>query len=307
MSYQPTDLSRLIKNLVQLIEKDLDASGMFHRIYSRAKSPKSLKKKINKVDDDGNVKYDGSTKFIRDLIGIRINLYFVDDQRILLKYLKEKFKALFLEEAVDIHTDTEFKPARVNMIFRLPQEFQQEFRTIVGNPSVDATFELQLRTVFSEGWHEVEHDFRYKCPNDWTNHNALSRTFNGMLAALETHEWGMIKMFEELSYSHYKSANYSAMIRMHLRIRTEDHLLSEGLSERIGQEGVGFIKEFFKLDRAMLIDFLLNQSLAFPFTVDNLLYLSNYFFINNKKILDHTPGVLKSEFKQAIVTFDDIA
>ncbi|WP_448700880.1 hypothetical protein ACFGVR_02330 [Mucilaginibacter sp. AW1-3] len=305
MNYQPSDLSRVIKNLVQLIQKDLDASGMFHRIYSRAKSPKSLKKKINKVDDDGNQKYDGSTKLLRDLIGIRINLYFVDDQRILLKYLKKRFKDLFLEEAVDIHTDTEFKPARLNMIFRLPQELQQEFRTIVGDPRVDATFELQLRTVFSEGWHEVEHDFRYKCPDDWNNHTALSRTFNGMLAALETHEWSMIKMFEELSYSHYKAANYSAMIRMHLRIRTEDHSLSEGLSERISQEGA-FIKEFFKLDRALLIDFLLNQSLALPFTVDNLLYLVNYFFINNKQILDYTPDVLKSEFKQAIVTFDEI-
>ena len=305
MSYQPSDLSRVTRNLVQLIEKDLDASGMFYRIYSRAKSPKSLKKKIGKFDESGNPKYNGTNKLLRDLVGIRINLYFVDDQRILLKYLKEKFKSLFLEETVDVLTDTEFKPARVNLIFRLPQEFQQEFRTVVADPRVDATFELQLRTIFSEGWHEVEHDFRYKCPEDWNSHAPLSRTFNGMLAALETHEWGIIKLFEELSYSHYKSANYSAMIRMHLRIRTEDHLLSDELSECIGQEGT-FIKEFFKLERALLIDFLLNQSVLFPFTVDNLLYLINYFFINNQHILDRTPEVLKSEFKQVAITFEEI-
>ena len=305
MSYQPSDLSRLIRNLVQVIEKDLDASGMFYRVYWRAKSPKSLNKKVEKCDESGKPKYNGGDKLLRDLIGIRINLYFVDDQRILLKFLKEKFKALFLEEAVDVHTDTEFKPARVNMIFRLPQEFQQEFRSVVPDPRIDATFELQLRTVFSEGWHEVEHDFRYKCPQDWTNHAGLSRTFNGMLAAVETHEWGMIKLFEELSYSHYKAANYSAMIRMQLRIRTEDYLLSEELDVCIGQQDM-FIKEFFRLDRAVLIDFLLNQSMLLPFTIDNLLYLVNYFFIRNQHILDMTPEVLMFDFKQVSFSFEEI-
>jgi ppGpp synthetase/RelA/SpoT-type nucleotidyltranferase len=305
MNYRPSDLNRVVKNLTELIEKDLGASGLFYRIFSRVKSPKSLKKKLGTTDESGNVKYDGLSKSLRDIIGIRINLYFVDDQKILLKYLKEKYRAQFLEEAVDILTDTEFRPSRVNMIFRLPQEFQQEFRSVIPDIRVDATFELQLRTVFSEGWHEVEHDFRYKCPDDWKSYTGLSRTFNGMLAAVETHEWGMIKLFEELSYSHYKSANYSAMIRMHLRIRIEDNLLSEDLSECIGQEGP-FIKDFFKLERGILIDFLLKQSLSLPFTVDNLLYLINFFFIRNSNILLRTPDELASEFKQAGILFDEI-
>lgn len=298
MTYKQSHLSRIVNDLVELIEEDLEASGMFYRIFSRVKAPKSLNKKLAIINESGRVKYDGNTKYLRDFIGIRINLYFVDDQKILLKFLKEKYKPLFLEEAVDELTDTEFRPSRVNMIFQLPQNFQLEFRTIIPDKRVDPTFELQLRTVFSEGWHEVEHDFRYKCLDDWKNYTSLSRTFNGMLAAVETHEWGMIKLFEELSYSHYKSANYSAMIRMHLRIRTEDHLLSKDLLECIGQE-VNFIKDFFKLERGRLINFLLKRFVSLPFTLDNLLYLINYFFIQNKNILLKTPDILINEFKQS--------
>jgi putative GTP pyrophosphokinase len=305
MSYQPADLNRLVRNLSESIEEDLIKTGIFYRVFFRAKSKKSLTKKMGQTDSAGLAKYDGEKKFLRDLIGIRINLYFVDDLMILLKFFKEKYNSDFLEEAVDVHADTEFKPTRVNMIFRLPEELKKEYRLVVPDMKIDDTFELQLRTVFSEGWHEVEHDFRYKCQDDWIGHVGLSRTFNGMLAALETHEWGMIKVFEELSYSHYKSANYSAMIRMRLRVRTEDYQLSDQLTGKINVEGT-FIKEFFKLERPVLIDFLLSQNINIPFTIDNLVYLINYFFIRNENIMQITPAVLTNSFKETKVTFEEI-
>jgi putative GTP pyrophosphokinase len=305
MMYRPTELNRLTNNLQKLIEKHLEASGVFYRIFSRVKLNKSLEKKINQLDPFGNAKYDGNDKRLRDLIGIRINLYFVDDQQILLKFLKQKLNEYFLEETVDVPTNTEFKPTRVNLVFRLPQEFQQEFRSVIQDVRIDATFELQLRTIISEGWHEVDHDFRYKCPKDWDQHNDLSRTFNGMLAALETHEWGMLKLFEELSYSHYKAANYGAMIRMHLRIRTEDYDIGVDLTKAMQEEGT-FIKDFFRLERAILIDFLLSHTLFLPFTLNNLIYLVNYFFIRNDRILEETPEILKAEFKKVDVDFEEV-
>jgi len=305
MNYQPTDLNRLIRSLTESIESDLIKTGIFYRIFFRAKSYKSLNKKLSQADKIGNQKYNGENKFLRDLIGIRVNLYFVDDLDILLKFFKKKYHHAFLEETIDVNTDTVFKPTRVNLIFRLPKEQKGEFRQVVKDSRVDDTFELQLRTVFSEGWHEVEHDFRYKCPEDWTDHHGLSRTFNGMLAALETHEWSMIKVFEELSYSHYKSANHSAMIRMRLRVRTEDLQLSSDLLKTVMEEGA-FIKEFFKLDRSLLIEFLLNQDIRIPFTIDNLIFLINYFFIKNKKVIEQTPMPLIDEFKITQVEYEEI-
>lgn len=297
MIYQPASLNRLIRSLTESLEEDLIKTGVFYRIFYRAKSLKSLTKKLEAVNHDGSKKYNGQDKFLRDLIGIRINLYFVDDLEILLNFFKAKYHGSFLEEAVDVNNDTEFKPTRVNLIFALPEDLKTEFRSVIQNADVDATFELQMRTIFSEGWHEVEHDFRYKCQNDWITHTSLSRTFNGMLAALETHEWGIIKLFEEMAYSHYKDKNHSAMIRMKLRIRTEDLELSNEVIASINEADT-FIKDFFKLDRQMLIDFLLTENIRLPFTVDNLVYLINYFFIKNDVIANVTPSIILNDFSK---------
>jgi putative GTP pyrophosphokinase len=297
-NYQPSDLQRLTRVLTDHIQEDLLKAGIFFRIYSRCKSNKSLEKKLGKLKDDGNLKYDGQTKFLRDLIGVRINLYFVDDLEILLNYYKEKHKTAFLEEAIDIHKDSEFKPTRVNLIFKIPDDLKEEFRGIVPEQRVDSSFELQLRTVFSEGWHEVEHDFRYKCQDDWKDHNALSRTFNGMLAALEIHEWGMLKVFSELSYSYYKSGNYGAMIRMYLRIRTEDYYLTAELQYLLEQEKV-FLKDFYKLERTLVLRALLEGERYIPFLLDNLVYMINFLFLKNEKILSATPTPILEELKRS--------
>jgi len=305
MIYQPANINRLIRSLTESLEEDLIKTGVFYRIFYRAKSLKSLTKKLETLDADGSKKYNGQNKFLRDLIGIRINLYFVDDLEILLNFFKKKYQNSFLEEAVDVNNDTEFKPTRVNLIFALPENLKTEFRSVVPQTDIDATFELQMRTIFSEGWHEVEHDFRYKCQYDWIAHTSLSRTFNGMLAALETHEWGIIKLFEEMAYSHYKDHNHSAMIRMKLRIRTEDLELSHEVIAAINEANT-FIKDFFKLERQMLINFLLTQDIRLPFTLDNLVFLINHFFIKNEVISNLTPTILLNDFDNLNAVLEEV-
>jgi putative GTP pyrophosphokinase len=297
MTYQSSDFQRIIRELQAILEEDINKTGIFYRTYFRIKSSKSLSKKLEGKNDNGSPKYDGQTKLIRDLLGIRINLYFVDDLEILIDYFKTRFENSFLEEAVDVNTDTEFKPTRVNLIFRLPEEIIKEYKDIQKDERIDTTFELQLRTIFSEGWHEVEHDFRYKCLDDWKSYSSLSRTFNGILAALETHEWSIIKMFEELSYRHFKTGNLSAMIRMQLRVRTDTIDLSEELEQLIRKE-TNFMKALYKLERNKIVNFLLTKKLSIPLSVDNLVYLINFFFIKNRKIVLQTPGLLLSQFKE---------
>ena len=267
----------------------------FFRIFFRCKEAKSLNGKINSLTDTGEIKYDGKIKFLRDIIGIRVNLYFVDDLTIVTNYIKEKYRSRFIEETIDQNKATEFKPTRINIIYSLPNEYQAEFREVVLDTRIDAVFELQLRTVFSEGWHEVEHDFRYKCSNDWLLYPDLSRTFNGILASLETHEWSTIQMFERLSYSHYKSGDISAMLRTKLRIRFTDFKLSKELQNIIESEE-GVLKELFKLDRNNVVMFLLVNRIGIPSNLENIVYLINYFFIKNDAISAITPDELTSDF-----------
>ena len=294
MTYKQRDLERVSRQVTATLEQEIVKAGIFYRIFSRCKASDSLNKKLNAKMEDGSPKYIKGVKLLRDIIGIRINLYFVDDLELLTYYFKTLFKDQFVEETIDENNTTEFKPTRVNIIFKIPDTFIPEFKEVIADNRVDSTFELQLRTVFSEGWHEVEHDLRYKCKNDWDEYGELSRTFNGVLAALETHDWSMIQLFERLSYLHYKNENLSAMIRTKLRIRFTDINVSSQLLMQIDET---LQKEIFKLDRRTIINLLLNNEPFFPLTIDNVIFMINYFFLKNEGIISITPTLLIEQFK----------
>ena len=88
---------------------------------------------------------------------------------------------------------------------------------------IEPTYELQIRTVFSEGWHEVEHDLRYKCHEDWAGCESYSRALNGIIATLETAEWNMKAIFATMARDNFRHSNYTAMLRnkFHLKFKSE--------------------------------------------------------------------------------------
>ncbi len=297
MIYKTRDIERIARSILNQIEIDLMHAGIFFRIFFRCKNEKSLDKKLSIKNENGSLKYDSKEKLIRDIIGIRINLYFLEDLDIITKFFKEKYIPQFVEETIDLNTTTEFKPTRVNIIYRIPEEYLSEFTEVIKDSRVDSTFELQLRTIFSEGWHEVEHDLRYKCQKDWDDYPDLSRTLNGILASLETNEWSMIQLFERLSYSHYKNGNVSAMIRTKLRIRFDDYSISDKLTMLLGKEET-FSKDFFKLDRNLIVNFLLRKKIHFPYSLENMIYLINFVFIKCNAVLQITPKILLEDFEK---------
>ena len=297
MKYNSRNIERIAKSTSSSLEEEIIKSGIFYRIFYRCKSHKSLVNKLDILDPSGEPKYTVTKKLLRDIIGIRINLYFADDLEILTCHFREKYKDLFVEETIDLNTATEFKPTRVNLIFQLPKEILQEFREVVSDLRIDSTFELQLRTVFSEGWHEVEHDLRYKCPQDWINYTDLSRMLNGMLASLQINEWSIIQLIERLSFNHYQEKSDSAMIRTKLRIRFDDFNLNENLKNAIESEE-RFRKEFYKIDRSIVIKFLLKNKFYFPFTLENIIFLVNHFFIKSEIVEKIIPEALREDFKK---------
>src|ERR1700749_1078921 len=203
-------LERISKEICESIEDELNNLNLFFRVFYRYKAEDSLHKKLSKQTKEGAPKYTEQKK-IQDVIGIRINLYFADDIEVVYNLFKEKFE--FIEETIDKNLETEFKPTRINLIFKIHKKHNREFKDLIPDLRIDNTFELQLRTVLSEGWHEVDHDLRYKCEDDWQKHTDLSRMFNGILAAIETNEWSMLQLFNELSYRHYQNSDCEAMLR----------------------------------------------------------------------------------------------
>lgn len=194
-------LRRIGKEIVSEFEERLQKIGLLYRIFYRVKDNKSILDKIQKKD------YEKNGGKLQDAIGIRITCYFNDDVSIVVDTLRDNYMIDNISE--DAPTISEFSPERKNYVIRLSQQRADEFRTAIANTYVDETFEVQLRTVLSEGWHEVEHDLRYKCLEDWMGYNDKSRVLNGIWATLSNCDWSMLTLFEQLSYENYKKINGS--------------------------------------------------------------------------------------------------
>jgi len=281
----PQSASILIE---ETISETLDQMGIMFRIFSRLKAQSSLDKKIS-----SNPKYGVSDK-IQDLIGIRIVLYFADDITAVHDILKTKFNERVKDNSIDEINTSTFEPVRYNLVYDIPPIHNMRLDTMY-QETVDSTFELQIRTVLSEGWHEVEHDLRYKCKDDWESYPGESRKLNGVYATLETSEWTMIRIFEEISYGHYKSNNWNAMLRQKFRLRIQGTGLKESITNLFDQD-IELAKKFFRIDRVKLVKLLSEKNFGYEISLSNLVFFANIFFIQAEEITQITPEPLLDDY-----------
>jgi ppGpp synthetase/RelA/SpoT-type nucleotidyltranferase len=293
--------SRIIKQLQAGIEKELGRVGLLSRVFSRAKSKQSLLQKIGREKG----KYSSDGKKIQDIFGVRIALYFPDDLDIAQKALKNIYEYDESSSTIDLPEDDSFSATRCNLIFKLNDELASQSESLRENDLMDATFEVQFRTVLSEGWHEVEHDLRYKCKDDWGNHSDLNRTLNGIYATLETSDWGMMKLFDEMCFRHYKSCEWQAMARNKFRLRA-GNLLSPSICE-IFDEDKTTAKKFFRLNRGLFLSWVLESGLDIPINLDNAIYASNYKFIKCEKICGITPEPILNRLRSTDQTREKVS
>lgn len=274
--------------IAEQVETLLAESGIMFRIFCRAKTAESLNAKLNKNPD----KYVGDKK-IQDIIGIRIALYFIDDITVVKNLICNKFSYLPEHSTIDTPKDSSFSATRYNLMFSLPEDhkisdgIEDKYKTCV-----DDTFELQLRTILSEGWHEIDHDLRYKCEPDWINLPSESRILNGVYATLETSEWTLLKLFEDISYKHYKSRSWSAMVQNKFRIRLREPLISKQLLEVLDSDQ-SLSKAVYRYDRDNLFK-CLSERPSFPLTADNIIHIMNFDSFHHPSLTDLTPQYFKS-------------
>lgn len=277
------------KGLVNTIIRQLDNIGIMYRIFSRTKNLYSLNSKIY-----GDEKY-GVSKKIQDGIGVRVVLYFSDDVDIAHKVISRIFSEREKDLSIDVKNNQTFEAVRYNIVYDIPADMI-EYISLSGEDMkyVDSTFELQLRTVFSEGWHEVEHDLRYKSKDDWSGHDTESRKLNGVYATLETSEWTMLQIFDELSYQHYKAKSWVPMFRQKFRIRLSDFELNENLQD-IFNKNNELAKGFFRIDRRKMLIDMANSNYSEPLKLDNIIYFCNEKYVKNEDVRMLTPELFLDE------------
>lgn len=277
----------VMKEITASISSKLSDVGIMFRLFSRAKSQESLKKKLDSDPDYGN------GKKLQDLIGVRVVLYFNDDIDTVREIISSSFDERSKDVSIDENRNDEFKATRYNIVYSLDQNYTDSLNLKDESARIDNTFELQIRTIFSEGWHEVEHDLRYKCKSDWQGFDNESRRLNGVYATLETSEWTMIKIFDELAYSHYKNREWSAMFRQKFRLRFIDETLDENLLAIF--EDKELVKRFFRLDRSKLIKDMSRKGFYYPMKLQNLIYFANIHKIKDERVTALIPAMMLEE------------
>ena len=260
-------LENIAAKLTSDISESLSRCGIMFRIFSRVKSEDSIRKKLE-------VKYASKKVMLQDMIGIRVVLYFQDDVDAL---------ALFysvgdvVKKAIDEFDSSTFRPQRLNITSRIPAELVDEFVAALPEDfknRIDPTYEIQVRTVFSEGWHEVEHDLRYKCKADWVGCESYSRALNGVIATLETAEWNMRSIFAEMSRHNFNHSDYTSMLRNKFHLRFRSDRLSEWLENYL-KENRHLPEAVLNADRLIVVYTMLTHRAPFTLTYDNLIFLIN--------------------------------
>lgn len=271
------------------IEHRLTACGMLCRVFSRGKGHGSLSTKLNSLSDDGeSLKYSKDGKLLQDAIGVRVVLYFSDDISIARNILCDAYNHRDESSAIDTPTSEEFSVTRYNLVFDMPERYREEMGRVISSRAIDSTFEAQIRSVLSEGWHEVEHDLRYKQKEHWQGSDDLSRALNGVVAALETSEWGMRKIFDDLAYRQYKKKNWAAMLNLKFRMRVSS-VLDEKLISIFNADGE-VAKKFLRLDRAKVFMAYAGNFVTIPLTLTNIVFVLNSISEISKSITEITPG-----------------
>lgn len=284
----------IIKEIENRLKDNLSHCGFMFHIFSRVKSTESINIKLSKKAE----LYRQEGKKMQDFLALRITLYFSDDVEIVHQYLKSMSN--FLDESVDTAEVDRFCPKRLNLILRVPEKFKQEMNLAISQTEykdlIDDTYEIQIRTILSEGWHEVEHDLRYKCKEEWEDFNEESRLLNGIYATLESAEWSMLTLFDRLAYSHYKKENWNCMMRNKMRIRFADKSLSEETINYLN-ENKAVAKSLFRVNRSNVMKLMMEKGFRFPLTYDTMLHLLNHLGVSDKKLALLADKALQDEFK----------
>lgn len=274
-------LEHIASQLTSEISNSLSRCGLMFRIFSRVKTVSSLKHKLE-------VKYADKKVKIQDMIGIRIVAYFQDDVDALALYYSV---GDVVKKSIDELDSSTFRPQRLNITSRIPVEMIEDFNAALPEQyrdCIEPTYEIQIRTVFSEGWHEVEHDLRYKCQKDWTGCEPYSRALNGVIATLETAEWNMKAIFSEMSRHNFSHNDFTAMLRNKFRLKFKSEKLSHWLDDYL-KANTQLAEAVLNADRLIVVYTLLTHNAEFDLTYDNLFFLINRIEMLNSDVMSMEP------------------
>lgn len=290
------EINNVKMSLLNTLVTKLNNAGIYFNSTSRIKSESSL---LHKLETGKYSMQEGGRK-IQDIIGIRINLFYLEDMDICEKILEETF--LLDNWSKTKNEENKFEAQKCNGVFRIPSKYLRNIPASVWNKPFDQTFEVQLRTVLFEGWHEIEHEMRYKYKlgsdsketDLWTGHEDLSRVMNSIIANLELCDWSIMQIFNSIHDSQYKEKNWENAIRSKYRLRITQDPLKPELREYL-DNNPDIVAQFHTVSKRELVEILLNKKYHKELTPDRVIYL-----INKEQFVPAVRPEVKTEIKPMV-------
>lgn len=286
-----TDIDGMVNDIVHSL-------GIECRVFCRIKDQMSLHNKILSKEK-GYYSRDG--KKVQDIIGVRIVAYFCEDVDILWNIFAKKMNVVEFAKTED--SVEKFTVQRKNMVCRMNEKQTQTFTESKAINEwlelVDNTFEIQFRTVSSEGWHEIDHLLKYKCKEDWYGLDDESRTFNGIYATLETSDRALKALFEDIAHKHYHNKHWEAMLRMKYKLSFMAIPLSNNIKNALDKDKE-LAKAIYRVDRIVVLNALSESNLKIHISFDNIVFLINRLKVKNKVLYDLEPMNIKQDFDSCL-------
>lgn len=133
----------------------------------------------------------------------------------------------------------------------------------------------------------------------------MSRNLNGIFATLETCDWAILNVLDQLAYQKYKIKDWDSMLRNHLRIRMESNNLSAKIVDLFNENPL-LAKEFYKADRKQLLLSLSEPTThPLPKNIDNIVFLINGLIVKNTKLSEIAPPFIKKYINQVLKNDND--
>lgn len=171
------------ENQANFIADILRAQDMVHSVKSRIKEPERLIEKIIRKTEDRKIKYGDDFKFdldnykneINDLIGIRVIHIFKEQWREIHEFIINTWKVMEITANVrEGDNIKDFEELNIEVRSRASGYRSVHYLIEFYPTNQKVIAEIQVRTIFEEGYGEIDHRLRY-------SHNKISEILQSNL------------------------------------------------------------------------------------------------------------------------------
>jgi ppGpp synthetase/RelA/SpoT-type nucleotidyltranferase len=183
--YQPE-----LESLREYLTKRCLQSPEVHSVRSRVKDEDHLIEKIKRKYEKDQLTAENYTDKVEDLVGLRLIHLYKHDWKAVHAFLVENFvvseKRAYLRVGDDPRWGTEFLDAGLEVADNKGAGYRSVHYVVTSKPGkTELKAEIQVRTLFEEGWSEIDHRVNYPNVNDDIVVGEFLKVFNRIVGGID--------------------------------------------------------------------------------------------------------------------------